>query len=165
MSMQDYEAATKIIARYPTKGFFVGPRSISLIETAERALGLKFPPTYRRFLLEYGAGSFGASEVYGVIDDDYEESSVPDGIWYTLVERRQVGLPNDLIVIYDLGGYGEIFCLDLGMLRDEEAPVIAYHPGYPVEEQHKEIISKDFGEFLLTLVQDEEARIAKLMAR
>ncbi len=159
MSMQDYEAAAKIIAKHPNKGFFAGPRPASLIETAERVLGLKFPPTYRRFLLEYGAGSFGASEVYGVIDDDYEESSVPDAIWYTLVERREIGLPNDLIAIYDPGSYGEIFCLDLGMLKDEEAPVIAYRLGYPVEEQHKEIISKDFGEFLLKLVQREEARI------
>jgi len=157
MSMHDYEEAVKIMAKYPDKQSFVGPRPESLIQAAERALGLGFPPTYRRFLLEYGAGGFGSSEICGVIDDDFEHSSVPDAIWYTLIERSEARLPNDLIVIYEVGD-GELFCLDLGAKENEEAPVVAYQPGIPPEKQgreRREIIAKDFGEFLLQIVQRE----------
>jgi hypothetical protein len=152
--MQDYEKAVEIIQRHSERAVFVGARSDSLIEAAERKLGIKFRPIYRRFLLEYGAGGLGAFEVYGVINDDFEKSSVPDAIWYTLVEREKAGLPNHLVVIYDVGE-GELLCLDCGTRESEESPVIAYQPGYPPEEQNWEIIAKDFGEFFLELVQSQ----------
>lgn len=154
MGMQDYEEATKIMGRYPDRQSFVGPRSESLIQAAEKALGLEFPPTYRRFLLEYGAGAFGSSEICGVIGNDFEHSSVPDAIWYTLVERSEAKLPSDLIIIHEVGD-GQLFCLDLGAKENEEAPVVAYQPGIPPEKQGRElreVIAKDFGEFLLKLV-------------
>lgn len=154
MSMRDYEEAVKIITKYPAKQSFVGPRPESLIQAAEKRLGLEFPPTYRRFLLEYGAGSFGSSEICGVIDYDFEHSSVPDAIWYTLIERNEARLPNELIVIYEVGD-GELLCLDLGAKESGEAPVVAYQPGLPPEKQSKEVIAKDFGEFLLQIVQRE----------
>ena len=61
-------------------------------------LGLEFPPSYRRFVLDFGAGSFGASEVYGVIDSNFENSSVPDAVWCTL-DVREFDLTLDLVVL------------------------------------------------------------------
>ncbi len=38
------------------------------------------------YLKTFGAGNFGAQEIYGIINADFENSSVPDAIWYTLTE-------------------------------------------------------------------------------
>lgn len=154
MGMQGYEAAKEIMAQYPEKAHFVGPQPESLVEAAERKLGLAFPPTYRRFLLEYGAGSFGGSEFYGVVHKKFEESGVPDAIWFTLSERKEWALPHELIVVY-VPGYGELFCLNTAVKEGSESPVIAYDSAYPPEAQRREVIAKDFGEFLLEFVRRE----------
>jgi hypothetical protein len=79
MTMRDYEAARKMLLEHGGLADFAGPRDEGLIEQAEQVLGLRFPPTYRRFLREFGSGSFGGTEIYGVVDDDFEGSGIPDG--------------------------------------------------------------------------------------
>jgi hypothetical protein len=149
MTMEDYDQAVKLMARYVTKQHFSGSKSENLIQKAERKLALTFPPTYRRFVLEYGAGSFGSSEIYGVIDEDFEHASVPDAIWYTLSERDESGLPHNLVVIAN-DGAGTLFCLDCKSSSEMEGyPVITFEPGYSLEEQKNEIVARDFGEYLL----------------
>ncbi|KAF0804037.1 cell wall assembly/cell proliferation coordinating protein, KNR4-like protein [Alcanivorax xiamenensis] len=78
--MKECNEAIALIQKNPDVGTFVGPPEERLIELAEKALGQVFPPSYRRFTLELGAGNFGAVEIYGVIDDDFENSSIPDGV-------------------------------------------------------------------------------------
>lgn len=86
MKQEDYERAVGFMKKHPELRHFVGARSETLVKAAEEKLDLTFPPSYRRFLLEFGAGSFGASELYGVIDENFENSSAPNGIWCTLQE-------------------------------------------------------------------------------
>ena len=99
MSMHDYEIARALMAEHHAWCDFEGPRSEELVALAESKLDLTFPPTYRRFLLEYGTGTFGTAEFYGVIHDKFENSAAPDAIWYTLSERRQGRLPRNLVVV------------------------------------------------------------------
>ena len=153
MSMQSYEKAVHMMTRYPEKMNFVGPRPEWLVEAAEAALRLKFPPTYRRYLLEYGAGSFGGEEVYGVVDENFQQHS-HNVVQNTLEQRTKKWIPENYIMIYNTG-YGEILCLNLGVQKDGEAPVVAFWPGFPMEAQAKEVVAKDFGELLLQLVQQE----------
>lgn len=155
--MLDYEKAAKLIAEHLELAHFVGPRPESLIRTAERKLGLQFPPTYRRFLVEFGAGSFGSEEIYGLVDEELESAVVPNGIGLTLRDRKEYQLPHDLVAVYDLGD-GEAFYLDLGARENGEAPIIVYHPGYTSEEQPGEIVAQDFGQFLHDLVQSQIGR-------
>ena len=61
----DYEKALALMNKYPESQHFVGARSETVGEAAEKRLDLKFPPSYRTFVLEFGAGNFGAFEVYG----------------------------------------------------------------------------------------------------
>ena len=75
--MSDYERAAALIAESKDDADFAGPRPAELIQAAEEALGVQFPPTYRRFVSEYGAGNIGSTEIYGVIDFDFEASSIP----------------------------------------------------------------------------------------
>ena len=69
MGMAEIEQALALIQAYPERRHFVGRRDPQLVYEAELALGLTFPPTYRRFLLELGAGGFAGEEFYGVITD------------------------------------------------------------------------------------------------
>ncbi len=98
MSMKALEEALEAIAE-SDRARFLGPRDPSLVETAEQALGVTFPPTYRRFVLELGAGCVGWREFYGVTADDFASASVPNGIWLTLDERRECHLPDPLVIV------------------------------------------------------------------
>ena len=152
MGLAEYEEALGLINEHPQLCGFVGPRNETLVQAAESKLGLTFAPSYRRFLLELGAGNFGACEVYGVIDTNFESSSVPDGVWCTL-DMRKFGLPPDLFVVYHLGE-GTYCCLDCRK-SPEEGPIVAYHPVFKVPAGSREIIANNFGEFFLELVREE----------
>ena len=144
--MADYEKAKAIIEANSDNADFVGPRSEALVRAAEAALGVTFPPTYRRFVLEYGAGNFGSAEFYGVIHNNFPKSSVPDGIWHTLTDRQGAGLPHELIVVGDTGS-GELYCLDLS----REGAVVIVDPG--ADASVREPAAPDFGTFFLEQVR------------
>lgn len=130
---------------------FSGKKNEDLIKKAEQALGLKFPIDYRDFLLGLGAGSVGASEIYGVVDEDFINSSAPDAIWSTL-KAREAGLPKNLIKIgsHELGSP----CIKVSD-NPSESPVIAYHLGLPEEAQEYEVLAESFADYFLEKIQEE----------
>jgi len=153
--MDSYEIAVRRIRENLAPADFVGPRSEELVKSAEAALGLTFSPTYRRFLLEFGAGAFGSQEIYGVLGDNFRSSGVPDGIWFTLLEREQAGLPRHLVIVYDMGD-GEWLCLNRSIKdSSDESPITAFQPGFSAEAQSNEVVSENFGSFLLMLTNWE----------
>ena len=156
MGMVQYLKARELILSNPVMSSFVGPRSTDLLDRAEHVLGIRFPPTYRSFLLDFGAGNFGSFEIYGVIDQDFENSSVPDAIWFTLTERREVDFAPDMLVIGDVGT-GELYCLRASP-SGAETPVILIDPGAVAKESAGQQIAQDFGWFLLENVQRQLAR-------
>ncbi|HTS82715.1 MAG TPA: SMI1/KNR4 family protein [Myxococcaceae bacterium] len=148
MTVEKYRRARELITK-AGGGDFAGPKPESLVARAEEALGLRFPPSYRQFLLELGCGDVGGFEVYGVVDDDFVHSSVPDAIWMTLEERRNVGLDPRYLVIGTLGD-GTLDCLDTVHLgRDGEAPVVQLSS----EGEDPVRLADSFGEYFLTEVE------------
>ena len=144
--MTEYVRAAALIGEHEDIADFAGPRPPALIERAEQAVGVTFPPTYRRFLLEYGAGNFGGTEIYGVIDDDFHDSSVPDAIWHNLTSRRE-----GLFTFYAVGE-GTDFCLDTTSTgADGEMAVVAVDASGEAKQQ----LAPDFGSAFLMLVQEE----------
>ncbi len=155
MSVETYQKAKQIIQANEDMADFIGERTNELIKLAEEKLGVKFTGLYLDYLQTFGAGNFGAQEIYGIINDDFENSSVPDAIWYTLTERNEINLPNNLLVIYDTGS-DELFYLDFTQLDEKGEPkVVSFVPGIDLERQRYEIIAQDFGDFLLDLVMQE----------
>jgi len=150
MSMEQLSEGLRIVEANRSRGFFAGARDPALIAAAESALGGAFPPTYREFLQRLGAGNFGASEFYGVIDDNFDDSEVPNGIWLTLRERTDSKLPKSLVVIGSTGD-GGYYCL--GLENGRETPVVVFDPGTPAAQQLPEVVAKDFGEFFLSEVR------------
>lgn len=123
MAMAELARALELVEDHPERCFFVGPREEPVVSAAEDALGIAFPSTYRRFLRHLGAGNVGAEEIYGVIDEDFVDSAVPDEVWMTLEGRREWGLPDSLVVISFDGGT-DYFVLDTAQVpHGEEAPV------------------------------------------
>src|SRR5437762_6151665 len=123
MSIQKYEQARELIEG-AGGGDFEGVKPEVLVAKAEDALGLTFPPSYRRFLLQMGCGDINGLEVFGLINDNFEKSTVPNGIWLTLNQRRTIGLNRSYVIIAD-GGDGTYYALDTRQADEEgETPVV-----------------------------------------
>ena len=152
MSSEKYQKAISIIKQHQELCGFCGGVSEELVIKAERTLEVSFPNSYRDFLLRFGAGNFGSTDILGVIDDDFYNSGIPDAVWYTLRLREEITLPRHLIVIHDTGGDGELSCLDTSKTN---SPVVSYYIGYELEDQAFEIIANDFEDFLLKTVEFE----------
>jgi hypothetical protein len=147
MSVQSYKEARKLIEA-AGGGDFEGNKPESLVARAEFALGLAFPPSYRFFLSEMGAGDFNGFEVFGLINDNFSNSSVPNGVWLTLSERRAIGLHPAYIIVGEAGD-GTYFALDTRPVgRTCEAPVVRLS----VDAKNHERVAESFGDYLLERV-------------
>lgn len=159
MSMQDYDIAENLLRQQPHVSSFAGPQPESRVRAAERRLGCVFPPTYRRFICEHGAGDVGSESFYGVSQDNLDSVGGSNIVWFTLRKRQTTHLqpdrqfPLELIPVYNLGN-GELFCLDLSNVQDQEAPVVVYSPGGPTNQQ-RDLIACDFGEFYRQIVENQ----------
>jgi len=148
MGMTELDRAFAAV-RGSDRAEFVGRRDNRVVAAAEQALGLAFPPTYRRFITEFGAGAVGGQEFYGVIDDDFTNSGVPDGVWLTLRQRTQWSMPNHLVIVGDTGT-GEFYVLDTATRSpDGESPVLVWFDG------QSEQVAPDFGTFMWEMIQQE----------
>ena len=152
MSLESYQTAKRMILSSDDSDF-VGGCTNELIDKAQSTLGMKLTGLYKDYLQTFGAGNIGSQEIYGIVHDDFENSSVPDSIWCTLNERFESNLPNHLLVIYDAGD-DELYCLDFKQ-HNEEPKVVLFVPRVPLENQTYEVIADDFGDFLLKLVHLE----------
>jgi antitoxin YobK len=93
-----------------------------------------------------------------VIDDNFESSGVPNGIWLTLQERTDSGLPPELVVVYT-DAEGNYYALATGREGDSgEHPLVLFGPGVSQPGDELDAVAGDFGEFLRTRVQEGLAR-------
>lgn len=159
MSTSSVTEAFNLIEKNKERSDFEALDDDKLIIEAEKKLGVSFPPSYRSFLLNYGCGGVGSSEIYGIIKSNPYGFGVPNAIWLTLDEREKWNLPHQFIIIGDTGD-GDWYVLDSSKPnKDGEYPVvICYYDG---DNYHTEKIHEDFGEFLLAetqfaLREDEE---------
>jgi hypothetical protein len=147
MSIQNYEKAKDLIDQ-SGGGDFEGAKPEALVSKAEAVLGLKFPPSYRRFLLELGCGDINGVEVFGLINDNFEKSTVPNGIWLTLNERGSINLDPAYVIVGE-GGDGTYYALDSRQTDAfGENPVVRLS----VDGAQSEQVAKSFGEYLLNAV-------------
>jgi hypothetical protein len=106
---------------------------------------------YRRFLEELGCGDIAGEEFFGIIGDDFVNSSVPNGVWVTLTERDS-GLPPSLVVV--AVGDGSLFVLDTSRRdSDGESPVLLWRPGQQ-DTDALERVTGDFGEFFKRSIEE-----------
>ncbi len=148
MSIEKYHLALKLIEDSGL-GDFEGSKPESLVAQAETSLDLTFPPSYRKFLLEMGCGNINSFEIYGLINDNFENSSIPDGIWLTLNERKLNGLNSDYVLIGE-GGDGTFYALDTKQIGyDNESPVVRLSADWKQSEK----VAKSFGHYFFDETQ------------
>lgn len=154
MSMDDLERFFSLVDEHEDEADFVGSRSEDLVAAAEAALGLSFPPTYRRFVAEMGAGDIAGQEFYGVITEEFVSSSVPNGIWLTLKARGEWGLPDSMVVVGFDGGV-DYYVIDTAKAADgREPPVEIWRPGISTADDQLAQVALDFGGFVLQLTTE-----------
>jgi hypothetical protein len=145
MSYQDLLTAIDLMTK-DGSGHFRGHIEDRLIQKAESLLGLKFPPTYRRFVQEFGCGDILGLEIYGIIHENFERSGIPDAIWLTL-EERKAGFPTEMVIV-GFDGTGGYYALDSRIVdRFGEYPVVLY--GVVGDS---EVVATDFGAFLVSQI-------------
>ncbi len=145
MSLNDLHKAFAIIEQYD--GDFEGAKEEILISSAESALDINFPPSYREFLQRYGCGDIGGLEFYGIITSNFKNSGIPDAIWLTLTERKN-GLPINFILIYETGD-GTYYALDSNQKNNEgEYTVVEIDTEGATQNKYQ-----DYGAFLLSELQ------------
>jgi antitoxin YobK len=150
VSLDALERALRIVRENPGSSTFVGPRADLFVRSAEQALGLCFPPSYRRFTLELGAGNVGATEIFGVVDMDFELSTLPDAVWLTLKAREESDCPADLILIG--ASDDELICLQVRADR-QEGPVLALSFLNGDHAEGARVIAADFGTYFLAVAE------------
>ena len=154
VGIADVDQGILLVAGHPSS-HFRGERPETVVAAAERALGLTFPPSYRRFIERLGAGSIGGLEIYGVTEEPFD-GPIPDGVWATLDSRSGPSkLPATMVVIGDDGMGGE-YVLDTA--TGSEPPVEVWNggasrPGDPLEQ-----VGADFGSFFLDEVRLQVAK-------
>lgn len=150
--MREYEEALALIEDHLDEADFEAQPE-ERVARAEQELGLRFPPSYRRFLLELGAGGVGGEEIYGLINDDFEDARPPQTVGLTQELRRAGHVSDALIVIYNLG-QGSYFAIDTDAAgAGDEAPVVAFTPGIHQAGDELEVVASDFGAFFLETMQ------------
>jgi len=150
MAMQRYEEAARLMQRYPDLMDFSGPCTEELINDTEVKLNVKFPSTYRKFLADYGAGSFASSEIYGIVKKNPDAMMIPNVLGATLSARQDYNLPEYLILISELGN-GAVYCLDCSEIG--ESPVVVYWSTFPTEVQTYKIEAENFAEYFFAEVK------------
>lgn len=153
MSIKDLTEAFKLIQENPNDADFMNGCSDELINKAEQVLDINFPQTYKVFLKKYGAGDIAGQEFYGVIDEDFENSSIPDAIWLTLHDREKYNFPKHLLIISQTSD-GYYYVLDCSKMKDEEeGAVYEWNPNISKENDTLVEVAKDYGEFILNLIK------------
>lgn len=146
MSMTSLKKAFDLIEEIG--GDFDGNKPDELVSEAEKALGCIFPPTYKEFITTYGCGDIEGLEFYGLIDNNFENSAIPNAVWLTLDERKS-GIPESLVLIYSTGD-GNFIALKVDEISEgEENPVVLVSPSGDVLE----LVADDFGAFMLDELQ------------
>lgn len=110
--MKSFEQLKELTREHPeTIDVGVGASS-ELLNRAEEYLAVNFPNSLRLYAATWGSLAIGPFVYYGIVESNFEESKVPDGVWFTANKRRILGLPKNLFVIFNNEG-DEFHCLDL----------------------------------------------------
>ena len=129
----------------------IGPASEDRVAAAESIIGLRFPQSYRLFLLHYGAMRYGNHEIFGlfdeVINEDYGFTDVAKKTLRYRSEEFLRGLVADKLVFFAEDQDGMIFYSDSSQAADGKAPVFASGPNFI----HRKL-SEDFLDFFRQLL-------------
>lgn len=148
--MNSFEIAMEIIRKNHERCLFSGKKDHSLIEKAENFLDIKFPREYTQFLIEFGSCCVESTEIYGIFDDNFTNSSAPDAIWSTYSLRNEAKLIKNMVVIESIGD-GDFILLNCEDGKNKNY-LIRYSPGSA--QPYCEKLYESFGDYLLSVAKN-----------
>ena len=149
MKLDTFESAARLI-RATEDAIVSGPRKEELIDAAEARLGVKFPPSYRCFLQEFGAVIVNGEDLVGLPRDSIDEESFLDVVSCTLYERTVAGLDQRYVVIGQVGD-GSAYVIDTSTYsQGQENPVAVTS----YDRTCVEVVANNYGEHVEFLLSD-----------
>ncbi|MFN3153377.1 SMI1/KNR4 family protein [Bremerella sp.] len=123
--MSTFEEVEQLLSELDA--FVAGGKTDAIVSAAEDKLAVSFPPSFREYLLRWGNVSCDGYEYYGLTqNDDFDNASVPNFVWFTLKKRRDVGLPQSLLVFRNENDE-EYLCIDTSQALDgDERKVVIW---------------------------------------
>ncbi|HDS1130711.1 TPA: SMI1/KNR4 family protein [Stenotrophomonas maltophilia] len=131
---------------------YAGEATDADIEDFEKALGVKFPASYKAFLKKYGALSFGGDTYYGITKGGVEATSVPN-VAFATRSARVDGDADDSMIVVKSSGYGPIYSIDTSIIGESGEPVIVETELSFKRTKEKNVIYQSFGDFITDMVK------------
>lgn len=132
-----FESVEKLIRQYSGLADAGSAQSPAAIAEAERALGTRFPASFREYLLRWGTLSLGPAEYFGL------GSEINDVVSKTKRLRATHSLPDQFVVLSDHDG-DEYVCLDTSSMVDEECAVVIWEPARKSIDRRRALTFEDF---------------------
>lgn len=137
----------KIINANITEIRVSGAKPREWITKAESILEFKLPRSYKFFLEKWGVLRFDGNEYYGIVKDDFENSGIPDFVWFNMRRRSRDNFPKHLIIFKDHLDGSEYLCLDVSKMDDNgECPVVVWDN---INKKIDQTLDANFGDILL----------------
>jgi len=157
MPCHHVEKIHRLAKRHPEHALVTGPISADCIRSAERRLGLSFPPSYQRFLMTFGSGGLCGRDFCGIYPS--EPNSLDGVVGRTLDERDNDHLPDkfrlpDHLIVACTDYYdGSLACIDCSRTDESgENPVVEWYPGESAQGDVLTELAPDFGTFMYETV-------------
>jgi hypothetical protein len=143
-----YDRLAEVIAKSERANFGDGVAE-QVIADAERHLGVAFPPSYRWWLANYGAGYVDGYELQGlfpemIVDREPDLPLTGDVVYLADLSAKRPDHPRHLLEILSYEG-DEVYLLDMSRRGpDGECPVVCRYAG----SDELQDVAADFAAFL-----------------
>ena len=152
MSYSNYKRGMQLAEK--CKYFQCGGRqSNELIEKVEKTLNIVLSKQHKDYFTNYGYVSFEGNDFYGIYDKVFEGIYAGNAVIATVEDRKEYGLPNTWIPIYDFDD-GYVAYFDYENKNDNGEPRIILGMYNGKQYEISEIIAEDFGDFLIEMVKE-----------
>jgi hypothetical protein len=152
------DTTDKLIEQIRANGddvWIAGPQSEEAVAVLETKLGVHLPPSYRAFILRFGALGILESVVSGIIDNAPLARKAGTLYWETERYRSEHALPANLLVVQ--ADEDEPYCINTRTAApDGEFPLVSYD----LQSRHATRLAPSFGAWFaewLRLQADEDA--------
>lgn len=118
-----------------------------MIEQYEQALNLRFPHSFRQYLLQYGNLYFYHCQIFGITSNINDQ--LPNVIFAQRIYQK-IGLIKDKMIPLSTSADGSLYAIDTAITdKTGENPVIKIN-----EDGKAKIAFDNFSEFLIKLFKD-----------
>ena len=141
----------KVLTKHGKDEPFAGPPATpKQIEDFESALHIKFPASYKKFLLNFGVLDFEGFEFYGITPEGVHAKAIPCVLFATKdgIEKGQID--NKMIMVQE-SGYGPVYCIDFEIVNHKGEPAVVE---VPISYKENKVVADSFADFFISKLKE-----------